>query len=102
MGVGGRLLARWLAGPGGVGRLWCRGGSSPILASAVAGIAPAVIEGVGVVGDDAEAAMLTLVALVMLMVRVLPAVVRVLVLLVMPMARALQVMHCRMVPLVML
>ena len=48
------------------------------------------------------AVMLTLVALVMLMVRVLPAVLRVLAPLVMSMARALQVMHWWMVLLVML
>ena len=48
------------------------------------------------------ALMLALVALVMLMVGVLPAVVLVLAPLVMPMARALQVMHWRMVAVVML
>ena len=48
------------------------------------------------------AVMLMLVALVMWMVRVLPAVLRVFAPLVMPMARALQVMHWWMVLLVML
>ena len=55
-GVGGRLVVSLLAGPGGVGCLWCRGSSSPILASVVAGVAPGVVEGGGVMVDDADAA----------------------------------------------
>ena len=52
--------------------------------------------------DGSSAVMLTLVAMVMLMLRVLSAVLRMLAPLVMPMARALQVMHWWVVLLVML
>ena len=52
------LLVGELVGPGSVGRLWCRGSSSPILVEGAAGFADGEVgAGDGVVDADGERAL---------------------------------------------